>query len=164
MEVPDDVIATMVSRGHAVTVIAPSHLGDVGEPMLGTVRVRRVRYAAASRETLAYQGTMHQLAASPLGAINFARLVRALGRAVSEEVRASAANIIHAHWWVPGALAVRLADRAGRPYLVTVHGTDVALARRLPGGMAAMGAVLRPAFAVTACRVFSPPASRAPSA
>jgi glycosyltransferase involved in cell wall biosynthesis len=144
----------LVGRGHGVSVIAPSHQGETGEPMLGTVRVRRVRYATAKRETLAYQGTMHQLAASPIGAITFARLVRALGKAVTEEVRASAANVIHAHWWIPAALAVKMADRVGRPYVVTVHGSDVALARKLPGGKAFMGSVLRPASAVTAVSSF----------
>jgi glycosyltransferase involved in cell wall biosynthesis len=144
----------LVDRGHGVTVVAPADRGDVGGTMLGRVRVRRVRYAAASRETLAYQGTMHRLAASPAGMLAFRGLVRAMGRAVTEEVRASSANIIHAHWWVPGGLAVRLGDRAGRPWIVTLHGTDVALARKLPLGLAAMGWVLRSANAVTAVSSF----------
>ena len=144
----------LVDRGHGVTVVAPADRGDTGATMLGKVRVRRVRYATASRETLAYQGTMHRLAASPIGAITFARLVRAMGRAVTEEVRASSANIIHAHWWVPAGLAVRLADRAGRPVVVTLHGTDVALARKLPMGRAAMEWVLGPAAVVTAVSSF----------
>lgn len=144
----------LVGRGHSVTVVAPADRGEVGEPMLGTVRVRRVRYAAANRETLAYQGTMHQLAASPMGAVTFYQMLRALGKAVGEEVRAQSANVIHAHWWIPGALAVKMADRAGRPYVVTVHGTDVALARKLPGGMAFMRSVLAPAATVTAVSSF----------
>jgi glycosyltransferase involved in cell wall biosynthesis len=144
----------LVDRGHGVTVVAPADRGEVGAPLLGKVRVRRVRYAAAAHETLAYQGTMHRLATSPVGALNFARLVRAMGRAVTEEVRASSANIIHAHWWIPGGLAVRLGDRAGRPYVVTLHGTDVALARKLPLGHAAMKWVLSPAAAVTAVSSF----------
>jgi len=144
----------LVGRGHSVTVVAPSDRGDTGADMLGKVRVRRVRYASAGQETLAYHGSMHRAATSPIGALNFARMIRALSKAVTEEVRASAANVIHAHWWIPGALAVKMADRAGRPWIVTVHGTDVALARKLPGGMAFMGSVLRPASAVTAVSSF----------
>ena len=144
----------LVARGHTVTVVAPADRGETGEKMLGHVRVRRVRYASAAKETLAYQGTMHQLAASPLGAINFARMVRALGKGTTAEVRATAAHLIHVHWWIPGALAMRLADRAGRPMIVTLHGTDVALARKLPGGRRLMGAVLAPAAAVTAVSSF----------
>lgn len=144
----------LIDRGHPVSVVAPADHGETGEPMLGKVRVRRVRYAIPSWESLAYHGAMHRSATSPLGMIAFIRLVRAMGRAVTEEVRATGASIIHAHWWVPGGLAVRLGDRALRPYLVTLHGTDVALARRLPMGRAAMGWVLRPAAAVTAVSSF----------
>lgn len=144
----------LTTRGHTVTVVAPSDRGDTGETKLGNVRVRRVRYAPASQETLAYQGTMHRLARNPLGAINFARLVRALGKAADEEAVASGAHLIHAHWWVPGGLAVKFSRRFGRPYIVTLHGTDVALARKLPGGKAMMASVLRDARAVTAVSTF----------
>src|SRR5262245_38949157 len=105
----------LVGRGHAITVVAPSDHGDTGAKTLGRVRVRRVRYAAPARENLAYQGTMHALAASPGGAIAFARMVRAMGKAATEEVRAMNANLIHAHWWVPAGLAMKFGDRAGRP-------------------------------------------------
>ena len=141
----------LVDRGHRVLVIAPADQGEIGPPVLGRVGVRRVRYAPASRETLAYQGTMHRLSgASPLAALAFLRLVRAFARAVGEECRAGEVNLVHAHWWVPGGIATSLADRRGRPFVVTVHGTDVALAARIPGARRAMGAVLRRAACVTA--------------
>jgi len=43
----------LAERGHAVTAIAPADRGERGAPTLGRVAVRRVRYAAPSRETLA---------------------------------------------------------------------------------------------------------------
>ncbi len=144
----------LTARGHGVTVVAPADRGDVGADRLGSVRVRRVRYASAARETLAYHGGMHQASASPLGALTFLRMVRALSRAVGEEVLASSANIIHAHWWVPGGWAVRRAQRHGRSFIVTLHGTDVALARRLPGGRSLMASVLGQASTVTAVSTF----------
>jgi glycosyltransferase involved in cell wall biosynthesis len=141
----------LVGRGHEVTVIAPADRGDVGEPMLGRVRVRRVRYASPAAEVLAYQGTMHALAAkSPLHALNFVRMLRALAQAVEAETRSTGAHVIHAHWWVPGGLAVRYAKRQGRPFIVTLHGSDVRLAGRIPGARAAMASVLRQATTVTA--------------
>ncbi len=141
----------LAARGHAVTAVAPADRGELGAPTLGRVAVRRVRYAAAGRETLAYRGTMQRLsAASPGAALAFAALVKALARAVAAECRAAPVDVVHAHWWVPGGLATRLADRNGRPFLVTLHGTDVALARRVPGGRLLMRWVLRPAAAVTA--------------
>jgi glycosyltransferase involved in cell wall biosynthesis len=141
----------LAARGHAVTAIAPADRGEVGAPTLGRVAVRRVRYAVPWRETLAYRGTMHRLAGGgPLAAVTFAALVRALARAVASECRAAPVDLVHAHWWVPGGLATRLADRAGRPFLVTLHGTDVALARRVPGGKLLMRWVLHRATTVTA--------------
>ena len=141
----------LAARGHAVTAIAPADRGERGAPMLGRVAVRRVRYAAAARETLAYQGTMHRSAATnPLAAVAFVGLVRALAAAVGEECRAAPVDVVHAHWWVPGGVAAALAPRRGRPFVVTLHGTDVALANRLPGGGRIMGMVLRRAAAVTA--------------
>jgi glycosyltransferase involved in cell wall biosynthesis len=138
-------------RGHAVTAIAPADHGERGAPTLGRVAVRRVRYATASRETLAYHGTMHRLAGrSPLAALTFAALVRAFARAVGAECRSGTVDIVHAHWWIPGGLATCLAARGGRPFVVTLHGTDVATARKVPGGKLLMGAVLRRAAAVTA--------------
>jgi len=141
----------LAARGHAVTAIAPADRGERGAPTLGRVAVRRVRYAAPARETLAYQGTMHRLAAAnPLAAVTFVGLVRALAAAVGEECRGAPVDIVHAHWWVPGGVAAALAQRRGRPFIVTLHGTDVALSRRFPAGRWLMGAVLRRAAAVTA--------------
>ncbi len=141
----------LTARGHTVTAIAPADRGERGAPTLGHVAVRRVRYASPGRETLAYQGTMHRIAArNPLAAVTFAGLIRAMAAAVAEECRAAPVDVVHAHWWVPGGVAAAFADRRGRPLVVTLHGTDVALARKLPLGRWAMGAVLRRASAVTA--------------
>jgi glycosyltransferase involved in cell wall biosynthesis len=94
---------------------------------------------------------MHrQTATNPLAAVAFVGLVRALAAAVTEECRAAPVDVVHAHWWVPGGVAAALASRRGRPFIVTLHGTDVALSRKLPGGRWLMGAVLRRAAAVTA--------------
>lgn len=144
----------LVIRGHTVTVIAPADHGIVGEPMLGKVRVRRVRYSYPAGENLAYTGEMQKAASGPLGAINFLQMLRRLAGAVTQEVRSQAAHIVHAHWWVPGGLAVRYGDTAGRPYVVTMHGTDVAIAKKLPGGRALMRTVLERAAAVTCVSSF----------
>lgn len=140
----------LVTRGHRVLVIAPADGGEVGAPLLGSVEVQRVRYASPARETLAYAGTMHRRAwRSPVAVLAFAQLVRALSRAVSAACRAGDANILHAHGWIPGGLSAALADRHGRPLVVTLHGDDVAMARSIRGGRVAMGAVLRRAASVT---------------
>lgn len=141
----------LAERGHRVTAIAPADRGETGAPTLGDVRVRRVRYADPERETLAYHGAMHQEAAHTLGAaLAFGGLLRAFLVAVEEECARGAADIVHAHWWVPGGVAAALARRAVCPLVVTLHGTDVALASKVPGARAAFGALVRHAAATTA--------------
>jgi glycosyltransferase involved in cell wall biosynthesis len=138
-------------RGHDVRVIAPSDRGDPGPDAVGGVAVRRVRYAAPERETLAYRGTMHTASASsPGAALAFAGLLRAFLVAVEEACAAGGADVVHAHWWVPGGVAAALARRDGRPLVVTLHGTDVALARSVPGARYLLRAVAHGAARLTA--------------
>lgn len=115
----------LVARGHEVRVVAPSDAGQGGESEQGGVTIRRVRYAAARRETVAYRGTMLAAARRPGGLLALAGLWRALRRGVREELDRGA-DVVHAHWWVPAGLAVP----AGTPTVLTMHGTDAALLRR----------------------------------
>ena len=115
----------LVARGIEVTVIAPSDRGNVGEPMDGPVSVRRVRYAGARHETLAYAGNMADAARTVAGLRALTALRSALRR-TADEVMAGGADLLHAHWWVPAGLSVP----KGRPYLLTSHGTDAALLNR----------------------------------
>jgi glycosyltransferase involved in cell wall biosynthesis len=127
----------LVARGHEVRVVAPSDGGQGGESEHGGVRIRRVRYAAAARETLAYRGTMQAAARRPGGLLALVGLWRALRRGVREELDRGA-DVVHAHWWVPGGLAVP----SGIPAVLTVHGTDAAILRK--SGLARR--IARPAF------------------
>lgn len=115
----------LARRGVEVAVVAPSEEGKGGEEERGGVRVRRVRYAPARRETLAYRGTMQAAARRPGGWVALAGLWRALRRGAREEL-ARGAQLVHAHWWVPAGLAIP----AGVPAVLTLHGTDASLLRR----------------------------------
>lgn len=115
----------LIGRGHSVVVIAPSDQGDAGEPDFEGVRVRRIRYASAGREILAYRGTMVEAARSPMGMLTTLSLGRALRRATREEL-ARGGDLVHAHWWVPGGLAAPPEARL----VLTVHGTDSVLLAR----------------------------------
>lgn len=141
----------LAERGHRVTAVAPADRGETGEPLLGDVRVRRVRYAEPERETLAYHGAMHQTTGRSLGgALAFAGLLRAFLSAVEVECARGAADVVHAHWWVPGGLAAAAARRKARPLVLTLHGTDVALAHKVPGARIVFGGLVRYAAATTA--------------
>src|SRR5437870_4076303 len=115
------------------------------------VPVTRVRYAPANRETLAYRGTMVAAVRSPAGLLFAASLIQRQARVVARLCREEQLELVHAHWWIPGGVSAWLARR---PYVVTLHGTDVALLERsLPARLLARR-VLRGAAAVTAVSSF----------
>jgi glycosyltransferase involved in cell wall biosynthesis len=151
----------LVARGHRVTVVAPADRGAGGVAELDRVVVRRVRYAGAARETLAYAGTMVEAVQTLTGRATAVQLLVALARALRVLRRSDPPAVVHAHWWLPGGLAALLAGAAGRPLVVTLHGTDVRLLQR--SAMLRRGArlVLREAAAVSA--VSSDLANRAAS-
>ena len=117
--------SALVRRGVEVRVLAPSDRGQGGEEVVDGVSVRRVRYASVSGETVAYRGTMQAALRGPGGWRALAGLWRALRKEARRELDAGA-DLVHAHWWVPGGLA---APR-GAPTVLTVHGTDAALLRK----------------------------------
>jgi glycosyltransferase involved in cell wall biosynthesis len=114
----------LARRGVEVRVLAPSDQGKDGEEMVDGVSVRRVRYASAGAETIAYRGTMQAALRRPGGWRALAGLWRALRKEARRELEAGA-DLVHAHWWVPAGLAVP----KGATTVLTVHGTDAALLR-----------------------------------
>ncbi len=135
--------AALVRRGIEVSVIAPSDAGQGGDEVDGAVRVRRVRYAAARHETIAYRGVMADAIRTPGGLRALGGLWRALRAAAETEIQAGA-QLIHAHWWVPAGMAAP----SRVPMVLTSHGTDAALltrsavARRLARPVYAKAAVV----------------------
>ena len=138
----------LVQRGHALSVVAPSDRGNGGDDFRSGVRVRHVRYASARAETLAYRGTMVRALRSPVGIFAIARLLRALTRAAREVE----CDVVHAHWWVPAGIVAWRATKA--PYVVTLHGTDVALLGRFAPIRPLARAVLARAALVTAVSTY----------
>lgn len=138
----------LVQRGHAISVVAPSDRGQGGEETRRGVQVRRVRYASVGGETLAYRGTMLRALRSPRGLLAFAAMLRSLSRAV----RTSEADVVHAHWWVPAGVAA--SRGAVVPYVVTLHGTDVTMLRKLKPLRPLARRVLERAAQVTAVSKF----------
>jgi glycosyltransferase involved in cell wall biosynthesis len=122
-----------------VSVLAPAGTAADGAPLpaherVGGVEVRRFRYAPRDWETLAYTGTMvESVRGSARGKLALGGLLSAERRAVAHAVRDTRADVVHAHWWFPNALAAAgPARRAGIPLVVTSHGTDLRLLERTP--------------------------------
>ena len=115
------------SRGVTVDVLAPSAPGVAAEEVIDGIRVHRYRYAPASWETLAYVGTMaEQVSASWRGKLTLLMMLRAGRRAVHRLLGEGRYDLVHGHWWFPSGL---MADSRGVPLIVTMHGSDVRLAR-----------------------------------
>ena len=140
-------VLALTARGHGVHVVAPADAGKGGKELRHQVPVTRVRYAPARRETLAYRGTMVAAVRSPAGLLFAASLIQRQARVVARLCREEQLELVHAHWWIPGGVSAWLARR---PYVVTLHGTDVALLEgSLPARLLARR-VLRGAAVVTA--------------
>lgn len=148
-----------MDAGADVHVLAPAAPGLADRATIHDITVERVRYARDDRQTLAYTGTMAETVRGSwsgrfalLGLLRHLR--RATQRALVDAHRAGAPfDAVHAHWWFPAGLALWGAGfgRAGAPRLViTMHGSDVRLARNTPLAHPVMRRVLAQADTVTA--------------
>jgi glycosyltransferase involved in cell wall biosynthesis len=138
--------------GVEVRVLAPSAPGIGARDEFDGVPVARYRYAPRDHETLAYTGLMADaVRASWAARAALGGLLAASALATRRAVGSWNADLVHAHWWFPGgAAAASMTARAGRPLVVTLHGSDVRLARNLRPARAAYAAVARRASALTA--------------
>lgn len=115
------------AEGIETMVVAPSAAGLPARDEFMGIQVRRFRYAPESLETLAYTGTMGEQVRGSLGAkVAFAGLLLNGARAARAAAREFDADLLHAHWWIPGGLVGTMVGRSlGLPLLTTMHGTDV---------------------------------------
>ena len=144
-------VLALVHRGHAVHVIAPADEGRGGKEVRHQVPVTRVRYAPARWETLAYRGRMVAAARTPWGLSAATSLVVRQARAIAGICSDGHIDLVHAHWWAPGGISAWLARR---PYVVTLHGTDVALLERFAAARWVARLVLPGAALVTAVSTY----------
>ncbi|MFN2317147.1 MAG: glycosyltransferase [Gemmatimonadales bacterium] len=107
--------------GVDVRVVAPADRGQGGETVLDGVPVRRVRYAPAAWESLAYTGRLAEAIRTPHGLLALFGLWRALRAGARAEAAASRQPVVvHAHWWFPAGLAAP----PELPVVLTLHGSD----------------------------------------
>jgi glycosyltransferase involved in cell wall biosynthesis len=122
-----------------VVVLTTSYPRDAGDPAgrfvadaVGHVAARGVSVSVVSPASfrhygLAYgHGIVGNLRARPWLIVLLPLFLWSFRRAAARAARD--ADLVHAHWLAAGAVAATL----GKPYVVQVWGTDVALARRVP--------------------------------
>ena len=136
---PTDPVGSFVLRlavalrgqGVETRVIAPAAQGLAHREEYEGIVVERFRYAPAQLETLAYSGTMRDqvhaswVAKAALGSLMAAEFAKAL------RMRSGfRADLVHGHWWFPGGMVGTWLRRWWRvPLVITMHGSDVRLAR-----------------------------------
>ena len=118
-----DAVERLRSRGVSVEVVSPASFRDFG-----------LAYGA---------GVAGNLRAKPWLVLAVPAFLAAFARAARTAARD--ADVVHAHWLPSGAVA--LATR--KPVVLTVHGTDVELARRAPSLARAILARTRVVLAVS---------------
>jgi glycosyltransferase involved in cell wall biosynthesis len=139
------------AEGVEVLVLAPATVGVELEEKYEGITVRRYHYAPTSWETLAYTGTMAaQVRSGWRAKLALLGLLRSGKRSARRAIREFRPDVIHAHWWFPaGLVAWWAAGRTGPPWIITLHGTDLVVARRSRWGGRLFEAVARRAATVT---------------
>ena len=116
----------IVDLGHEVTVLAPHEGGLRRRETVRGVLVERFRYLPAWAEQVAYGGgvvvNIRRRPFAALGLRPFAIALRRAQRRLARDV-----DLIHVHWGPTAALARPW--RLPSPYVLTLHGSDVTLAR-----------------------------------
>jgi glycosyltransferase involved in cell wall biosynthesis len=117
----------LVALGHRVTVLAPHEGSLPTQERVRGVEVVRFRYLPGWAEQVAYgSGVVVNLRRRPLAALGLLPFSVALRRALHSA--ASGHDLVHVHWGPTAALAAPW--RLPTPYVLTLHGSDVTLARR----------------------------------
>lgn len=121
----------LVAAGERVTVVTPTATGTADRDISMVDGVRVIRVGTPSG--LAHQpgGILPALRRSPWRVVRVPAMLRALE--VEAARCALQADIVHGHWIFPGGwVAVRAAESANIPSVVTGHGADLNLLPRLP--------------------------------
>jgi glycosyltransferase involved in cell wall biosynthesis/uncharacterized membrane protein YbhN (UPF0104 family) len=145
-----DLVGAEQRAGVEVAVVAPHDRSLPVDGVTAGVAVHRFRYGPGRTETLAYRGGLLAAARRPGSLVMLPAYLLAMVVAAVTTGRRRSCELIHAHWWFPGGLLALVAARLlGVPYVVTLHGSDVHLARR-PGLRWLARRVVGAAAAVTA--------------
>jgi glycosyltransferase involved in cell wall biosynthesis len=144
-----DLACATAAFGVETTALAPAASGAPCCDSFDAVSVRRFPFGAGLHGDFAYSGELAARASRlPFGPLLFSSMT---ARAVVLAVHlAPSFDIVHSHWWVPAGIAGHVAASwSGRPHVVTLHGSDVAMLEKLPATRPLAVRVLSKAAAVT---------------
>jgi glycosyltransferase involved in cell wall biosynthesis len=148
----EPIARSVAARGHEVHVVAPWHPLVTRRPEEDGVRFHFYRYAPLrSLNVFGYAAAMRADVSLRAAAYIAAPLALAAGWRASRVVaRRHHATVMHGHWVIPGGITAALAA-PGLPLVVSLHGSDVYVAERLPPARTAARQAFARAGFVTAC-------------
>ena len=148
----EPIARSIAARGHDVHVVAPWHPLVRRGASEGAVHFHFYKYAPVSAlNVFGYAAAMRADVQVRGAAFMAAPLALAQGWRMARRVaRTYGADIVHAHWVIPGGVTGWLAARH-LPLVVSLHGSDVFVAEKLMPARLAARRVFRHAGAVTAC-------------
>ena len=115
-----------------VVVHCPHAPGLPLEESIDGVEIRRFKYAAEHKQTLAYRGDMHkQVKNSFFKALLFFSFLRKWKKATKKLLRELDPDIVHAHWLIPGAYVTNKSIMKHTKLCISMHGTDVFLINKM---------------------------------
>ena len=115
-----------------VVVHCPHAPGLPLEESIDGVEIRRFKYAAEHRQTLAYRGDMHkQVKSSFSKALLFYSFLRKWKKATKKLLTELNPDIVHAHWLIPGAYVTNKSITKHTKLCISMHGTDVFLINKM---------------------------------
>ena len=151
----EEIAAGLVDRGHEVHVVLPHHPRLRQSGVARGVHLHRFPVAPVRRwgASWGYAGSLAADVALTKGAIALAPLALAsAGHVLGRVARAVQPHLVHAHWVIPNGPPTALVARKRRlPLVVSLHGSDVFVAERLPPATLAARWTFRTARGVTAC-------------
>ena len=158
---PGDVTAPFVesmalalaARGHAVDIVLPHH-PDLRRGEDEPVRFFPYRYAPSDAWSLwGYAQSLEaDVRVRPAIYLLAPLVALSLRNAFGARLLAQRYDAVHVHWVVPNAVLVAdIARRHGAPLVISLHGSDVFLAERLPLAAELARKAFDVAGAITAC-------------
>jgi len=151
----EEIAAGIAARGHEVHVVLPEHpcLRRSGVDAAVHLHPFAVAPLRSWGRAWGYAGSLAGDVAVTKGAVAIAPFAVANAmRAVRRVARHVQPDILHAHWVIPNGPPVAVVAKQRRlPLVISLHGSDVFVAERLPPARLAARLAFRAAAAVTGC-------------
>jgi len=114
-------------KGHKITILAPHQKGLSFSEKMDGVRIFRFKYAPSFLENLAYGGQMQKtVSRNPLNTMLFLVFLLSFFFRSFHLAKKGDVDVISCQWWIPGGLiGCMLSFFSGKPFWVTLHGTDI---------------------------------------